>query len=255
MHRNILLVLAGLCLALLGTACGNEGPIAPPIHIGDITIVDDGDGQLIGNEPVMLSWEFYPRIDYWQTSYSTDGGQHWVPSDRFSSNVGVWKIPENIDTDTFTVKVEGWKDCRPAPRVSACSELVTVASFCEPHSLYVKADPVFVDGITGYLALGVKDKYGNYVKNFIGTVSVMGTLTRSGVGIAGMIINIGGASYMPDSVNGLYFLCPATPVWHNGTADITVLIGPSNVDWVDGLISFNVSIDTLTGYDESQVTN
>ena len=157
---------AGLCLATITTfGCSNDGPIAPPLNAGQIFISDDGDGELISNEPVVIMWDFIPRINEYRIDYSIDGGKSWLLIGKSKLTKLNWKIPAGMNTFTLQVRADGYSIQFPTPQSRATSMPLKVLShgnldhlaIIAPDTIPVGQDFEFVIAAYDYLNNVVTD--------------------------------------------------------------------------------------------------
>ncbi len=203
--------------------------------------------------------ELSPLPNYFALYYSEDSGSSWNLIDGNEAYTG---SPQSYDWETpvvngagesdFTIKVEAYYN--PATLITSDESDDFKIDYGPIATLLTDAEPILADGMTGYMDFTAKDQYSNIIINYTGEVAVQGIVTRSGVPIVGLDVTIKGTKYTTEA-GGIYELAIGTPTWSNGTAAVTVLIGPSAIDWVDGLITFDTVSNTGTGYDESEIVN
>jgi len=166
MRYSILSLIAGLCLAIFFvTGCdGGLRLTAPPINTGEVTIIDNGDGQLISNEPVVLTWDFVPNIDHFKVEYSTDGGRIWTPiGETTQATCWDWKIPAGTSTEAFIVRVDGYSNQSSAPQSRAFSPMLSVVPFGTLHHITIIVHSTVAVNETFSVSADGYDMYNNLV--------------------------------------------------------------------------------------------
>lgn len=256
MRHLLFLIIAGLfCLAIIiTTGCGNEGPIAPPINAGSVTVTDDGDGQFIANEPVVIAWDFVPRIDNFRVDYSIDG-KIWHNAGETKLTHLDWKIPGEAGIAGFKIRVDGYASKMPSPRSRAVSQNYNVLPFGEATDLEVLASPTIQQDIVMQIELTAKDKFGNTVTPYQSSfINIWGELLRGNGSSENMnIVSFDGFQTLT-TISGEYAFMYTGVVWVDGTKKIETCFHSTNLPYKDGKIIYRIDSDTLNGYAESVIT-
>lgn len=154
-------VVVGLCLAIFSVGC-NGGLTAPPIVSGEVIITDNGDGQLISNEPVLLSWDFVPGTDRFVVEYSINGNV-WIPAGETQLISMDWKIPTGIDSDGFIVRADSYSDQHSSARNRAMSIPTQILPYGSIASTIWVGDTESAVYLEFNSKFTLNDQYGNVV--------------------------------------------------------------------------------------------
>ena len=166
MRTFLILLIAGLCLAIFFTTGCHGGLIAPPTNTGEVTITDDGDGILVSREPVVISWNFVPNIDRFKVEYSINGENIWFPIRETEITRLEWEIPAGTNTEAFVVQVVGYSNQHPAPQSRAISTPAQVIPYGPLDHYVLEADAETAVNLVFNMPVTAKDQYNNTITNY-----------------------------------------------------------------------------------------
>lgn len=172
MNRFFVLIIAGLCLALiaLGTGCDRSSTM-PKIDPGIVTITDDGDGVLFCNEPVVVAWKGIPWATTYKVAYSSDDGINWVPigGTKEGQLQLKWNISSGITSIEIRVESYGIGDAVSPPISTAFSEDLSIALFGNPTQIGLETTPQNITPMGMFdLTMTMEDKWENEVTDING---------------------------------------------------------------------------------------
>ncbi|MFA5967486.1 MAG: hypothetical protein WC805_03205 [Patescibacteria group bacterium] len=260
MHRYFLLITAGLCLAIIGlVSCGNE-PVTPPVNTGaTVVITDDGDGQLISREPIIISWDFVTIVDRYTIDYSTNDGETWSPIGETRKIASInWQIPSGTETSAFIIRVDGYSDRYTAPRSRSISPSIQVIPYGTLNFFDVDAESQISEGSSIYLDVTAKDRYDNTVLNFHDSgIIISGHVQIDGAGVPGVQIFIDDNSTMTDGSGAYFIIIPNSVVdpksWVDGSIQLTTSFN-YNSNIAGGIILYIVDGGGgVTGQDSTNI--
>jgi len=166
-----ILIIAGLCLAI-SVGCQSNGPIAPPINSGQITV----HGEIIANAEALAEWENYSQVDHWELAWSINSTNWHELGDYYVTEIQ-WDVPGGIDSSSFILRAMGWNGVYPSPVVVVYSQNLIVHSFGDvDHFLVDVPDQVSPNELFD-TTISAKDKYSNIVSTYqMGDIELYGTL-------------------------------------------------------------------------------